>query len=72
MGQVMTGSSTIIALLLKILSVYTRLRARDLAEKTSPEMVAALEVLLEIVEALVAADNFPFQIDRIAPDGQED
>lgn len=72
MATINTGSASIIKYLLKILALYTRLHARDLAERTSPELVAALEALLEIVQPLIEADNFPFQIDAVLPNGPED
>jgi hypothetical protein len=46
--------------------------ASDLAAKTSSGYAAAVLALVAACAAFEAADNFPGQIDRIAPDGPED
>lgn len=67
-----TGTPTIIKLARKICRVQGALGAVDLTAKTSAGFTAAVAALVVACHAFEALDNFPAQIDRVAPDGPED
>jgi hypothetical protein len=67
-----TGTSTIYHLARKICKMVQVYGAADLASRTSDAFAAAVVALVAACTAFEALDNFPFQIDRVAPDGPED
>jgi hypothetical protein len=67
-----TGTSTIYYLAKKICKMVGVYGAGDLSSRTSPEFAAAVAALVLACQAFEALDNFPFQVDRIAPAGPED
>jgi hypothetical protein len=67
-----TGTSTIYHLAKKICKMVAVYGATDLAARTSTEFAAAVAALVLACHAFDALDNFPFQIDRVAPAGVED
>lgn len=67
-----TGTSTIYYLAKKICKMVNVYGASDLAARTSSEFRTAVLALVSACMAFEALDNFPFQVDRIAPDGPED
>jgi hypothetical protein len=67
-----TGTSTIYYLTKKICKMVAIYGATDLSSRTSPEFATAVAALVAACHAFEALDNFPFQVDRIAPDGPED
>jgi hypothetical protein len=72
MAGTRTGTPSIIHLVRKICRLIGTLGATDLSSKTSVEYAAAVFALVAVCAAFEAADNFPAQIDRVAPDGPED
>lgn len=46
--------------------------ATDLGTRVSSEFALAVTALVAACQAFEALDNFPFQVDRIAPAGPED
>lgn len=72
MAGTRSGTSTIIKLARRICKLKALWGASDLAARTSPEFAAAVAALVIACTAFEAADNFPAQIDRIAPAGPED
>lgn len=67
-----TGTSTIYYLAKKICKMVGVYGANDLAARTSGEFAAAVIALVAACHAFEALDNFPFQVDRVAPAGVED
>lgn len=67
-----TGTSTIYHLARKICKMVALYGATDLSSRTSADFAAAVSALVLACNAFEALDNFPFQIDRIAPAGPED
>lgn len=67
-----TGTSTIYHLAKKICKMVAIYGATDLSSRTSAEFAAAVAALVLACQAFEAADNIPFQIDRVAPAGPED
>jgi hypothetical protein len=67
-----TGTPTIIRTARVICRMVNVHGASDLAAKTSSGYAAAVLALVAACAAFEAADNFPGQIDRVAPDGPED
>lgn len=67
-----TGTPTIIAYTRKICRLVANYGASDLTAKTDAGFAAAIGALIAACAIFEAADNFPAQIDRIAPDGPED
>jgi len=67
-----TGTSTIYYLARKICKMVSLYGASDLASRTSAEFATAVTALVAACHAFEALDNFPFQIDRVAPAGPED
>lgn len=67
-----TGTSTIYYLARKICKMVSVYGASDLATRTSSDFAAAVAALVLACRAFEALDNFPFQIDRVEPDGVED
>lgn len=67
-----TGTSTIYYLAKKICKMVATYGAIDLSSRTSPEFATAVNALVAACHAFEALDNFPFQVDRTAPDGPED
>lgn len=67
-----TGTPTIIKFARKLCQVYHKLGAADLEAKTSPAYKAAVVALALACHAFETADNFPGQIDSVAPHGPED
>jgi hypothetical protein len=67
-----TGTSTIYYLAKKICKMVSLYGASDLASRTSAEFATAVTALVAACHAFEALDNFPFQVDRIAPAGPED
>jgi hypothetical protein len=67
-----TGTSTIYYLSKKICKMVAIYGATDLSSRTSAEFATAVAALVAACHAFEALDNFPFQVDRIAPDGPED
>lgn len=72
MAATRTGTSTIYHLAKKICKMVALYGASDLASRTSAEFAAAVTALVAACNAFEALDNFPFQVDRVAPDGPED
>lgn len=72
MAGTRTGTSTIYHLSKKICKMVNVYGASDLASRTSSEFQAAVTALVAACMAFEALDNFPFQTDRLAPDGPED
>ena len=67
-----TGTPTIIKLARKICRLKSVWGASNLAANTTPEFAAAVEALQVACVAFEALDNFPAQIDMVAPAGPED
>lgn len=67
-----TGTPSIIRLARKICRLQATWGATDLSSKTSPEFAAAVAALALACAAFEAADNFPAEIDNVAPHGPED
>lgn len=72
MAKTKTGTSTIIVLSRKICRLVGIFGASDLQARTSPEFKSAVDLLVAACHAFEAADDFPGQIDRTAPNGPED
>jgi len=67
-----TGTPTVIKLARRICHLVNTWHVSDLQAKTSSDFKDAVMLLVAACAVLEAADNFPFQIDRVAPDGPED
>lgn len=67
-----TGTSSIYYLAKKICRIVGVYGASDLSSRTSAEFAAAVTALVVACHAFEALDNYPFQIDRVAPAGPED
>ncbi len=67
-----TGTSLIVRLVHKICVLVGRYGANDLASRTSTEYALAVTALVAACHAFEALDNFPYQVDRVAPAGPED
>lgn len=67
-----TGTPTIIKLARKICKLKGLLGAFDLEVRTTPQFAAAVTALVVACEAFEALDNFPAEIDFVAPNGPED
>jgi len=67
-----TGTPSIIHLVRKICRLKANFGAADLSAATSPEFAAAVTALTVACAVFESLDNFPAQIDRVAPDGPED
>lgn len=67
-----TGTSSIYYLAKHICRIFNKYHATDLASRTSSDFAAAVAALVAACMAFEALDNFPFQVDRVAPDGPED
>jgi hypothetical protein len=67
-----TGTPSIIRYSRKICKLKAQWGAANLSSATSPEFAAAVTALTIACAAFEALDNYPAQIDRIAPDGPED
>lgn len=67
-----TGTPSIIRLSRKICKLQATWGASNLAAQTSPEFAAAVTLLAAACAAFEAADNYPAQIDNVAPHGPED
>ena len=72
MAGTRTGTSTIYYLAKKICRMVGTYGATDLAARTSADFQTAVLALVAACQAFEALDNFPFQVDRVAPDGPED
>lgn len=72
MAGTRTGTPTIIRLVRKICRIHATWGASNLASRTTPEFAAAVTALMAACAAFEALDNFPAEIDRVAPDGPED
>jgi len=72
MAGIRTGTSSIYYLAKKICKLVGVYGANDLASRTSDDFAAAVAALVLACHAFEALDNFPFQIDRVAPAGVED
>lgn len=62
-----TGTPSIIQLVRKICRLKNNLGAFDLAARTTPEYAEAVGVLVVACLAFEALDNYPGQIDNVAP-----
>ena len=67
-----TGTPTIYRLARGICRMVAIYGAADLSARTTPEFAAAVTALVGACRAFEALDNYPMQIDRVAPDGPED
>lgn len=67
-----TGTPTIIRLVRKICKVKNAWGAFDLQAKTTPEFAAAVVALTVACAAFEALDNYPAEIEEVAPAGPED
>jgi hypothetical protein len=67
-----TGTPSIIKLSRKICKLKANFGASNLEDATTPEFAAAVDALAIACAAFEALDNFPAQIDRVAPAGPED
>jgi len=67
-----TGTPLVIKLSRKICRVVSKYGAIDLESRTSVEFKAAVAALMLACAAFEAADNYPAEIDSVAPDGPED
>lgn len=67
-----TGTPSVIRYSRKICRLVNTWGASDLTARTSSEFALAVAALMVACAAFEAADNFPAQIDNIAPDGPED
>jgi hypothetical protein len=67
-----TGTSSIYYSARKICRMVHQYGAIDLAARTSEEFALAVSALVLACTAFEALDNFPFQVDRVAPAGPED
>lgn len=67
-----TGTPTIIKLSRRICKLKAVWGGSDLEASTSPAFRAAVDALVVACLAFEALDNYPAQIDRIAPHGPED
>jgi hypothetical protein len=67
-----SGTPTIIKLSRKICRLKNVWGAANLEAATSPEFAAAVAALVIACQAFEALDNFPAQIDLVAPAGPED
>jgi hypothetical protein len=67
MAGSITGTPTIIRLSRKICRLVAVYGAGDLATKATPEFAAAVAALQLACAAFEALDNFPGQIDAVAP-----
>lgn len=67
-----TGTPSVIALARKICRLVAVYGAFDLEAKTSPAFKLAVDALVVACHAFEAADNYPGEIDFVAPEGPED
>lgn len=67
-----TGTPTIIKLSRRICRLKAAWGANDLESSTTPAFRAAVDALVAACLAFEALDNYPAEIDRIAPHGPED
>lgn len=67
-----TGTPTIIKLARKICQIVGTYGAFDLEAKTSTAYKLAVDALVVACHAFEAADNYPGEIDYVAPQGPED
>jgi len=67
-----TGTPSIIKYVRKICHLVNTYGAANLSSETSAGYAAAVGALVVACTAFEALDNFPAQIDRVAPDGPED
>lgn len=72
MAGTRTGTPTIIRTARVICRMVNQHGASDLAARTSDSYAAAVFALVAACAVFEAADNFPGQVDMIAPDGPED
>ena len=67
-----TGTPSIIRMARKVCQLYHKWGAADLEAKTSPAFKAAVVALAIACAAFEAADNYPGEVDSVAPAGPED
>lgn len=67
-----TGTPSIYKFTKKICRMVNTYGASDLATRTSADFASAVLALVAACAVFDALDNFPLQIDRLAPDGPED
>lgn len=67
-----TGTSTIIKLARRICKLKAAWGASDLQAKTSAGFKTAVDALVVACLAFEALDDYPAEIDRVAPFGPED
>jgi len=67
MAGTVTGSSSIIKLVRKICKLVTVYGAGDLQTRATPEFKTAVLALVAACTAFEALDNFPGEVDAVAP-----
>lgn len=67
-----TGTPSIIRYTRKICRLVANYGASDLTARTNAGFATAIGALIAACAVFEAADNFPAEIDNIAPDGPED
>lgn len=72
MARTVNGVSTILYASRIICRMVGRFGVAALAAATTPEMATAVTGLRDACMAFDALDNYPGQIDKVAPDGPED
>lgn len=65
-----TGTPTIIKLTRHICRLVALNGAYDLSQRTTPQFDAAVRALVVACHAFEALDNFPAQIDAVAPNNE--
>lgn len=72
MARNVSGTSTILRSSRTICRMVGRFGTVRFAAATTPEFAAAVLALQAACVAFEALDNYPGQIDKVAPDGPED
>lgn len=72
MARTVTGVSSILVGTRLICRMVGRFGTAALAEATTPELAVAVGALVVACHAFEALDNYPGEMENVAPDGPED
>lgn len=72
MAKTRTGASTILASTRRICRMVGLYGTQGITAATTPEFGAAVAALVVACQAFEALDNYPGEIDQVAPQGPED